>query len=291
MVWYGWGVRAPSRCYALVFGVTASAVVACVTSGHPPHVSEGSQPPPAVRQHVPTPADLDALVARVRRSCPEYFREDEPVATEVVRDFPEELRWGYPKLSLVSWFGTVTTIDVAIRQAPGDDCQLVRLSRKAGHVEGTLLVPTDDDPDSREVSRLSVEPVLLHYFQSGAIERSQAGVWVPSGFWAMGCGDTPRALGVLTDVRADRAVYAGQPGVVRSDCRPRGLGCDCPTLVIWVEPDDRECTELGDVSTCVFPAEGAAALQQLPDEPWLERPVEQSPVLYRTMAACLAAAP
>jgi hypothetical protein len=259
----------------------------------------GSDPPlpEQAREHRrPTGSqiELDEFIRRLLDDCPQYRKPYptpvSPQPPQVITDFPDELHLGYPKVTLAAWFRNARQLEAAIRLSPQQDCMAVRLSKMPHGIAATLVAPSIADASQRHLYRLEVEPVLLDYWQHAIVETWTVDRWVSSSERTVDCGDAPSILGVLTVVTADIAIFAGQPARFYAECTPYSYDCECRSVTIAAEPYFGGCTEQRSASGCEIPAEAKAVRQALTTkEPWLARPNEESPILYRSYEACLRA--
>lgn len=268
-----------------------------VADGEPSRSGSELPLPEQAREHRrPTGSqiELDEFIRRLLEDCPQYQKPSptlaHPQPPQLVTDFPDELHWGYPKVTLAAWFRDARQLEAAVRLSPEDDCMVVRLSKMPGRIAATLVAPSKTDATQRHLFRVEVEPVLLHFWQHAVVESWASDRWVPSSEKAVECGDAPSILGVLTAVSAETAVFAGQPARLQAECTPYSFDCECRTVTITAEPYFGGCTERRSASGCELPAAATATWQELSlKEPWLARPKEESPILYRSYAACLRA--
>jgi hypothetical protein len=202
----------------------------------------------------------------------------------VVETFPDELHWGYPQLSLKSWTTAKGRSDFALL-IPWEGCQRVdNLHWLDESLQGGLTEPVETDPKERSVTYLEVQPLLRRVRELTHREKWDGGKWVLVGGAGTTCPEG-EVLGLLTEVRADRALFAGQPAAVSATCETNGAHCRCPRVVLRAELDFGGCRRQPPGS-CASSASVAAALDRLPAHPWLSRSAEDSPILFRSWQAC-----
>ncbi len=188
------------------------------------------------------PGALHDFLMRWREACPHYFDAPEPETTTVVLDFPEELRWGYPRASLAGWLRGRRSVQAGF-YVPFDGCRRVQLTRSGEKIIGELIFPRGDDSRSKET--LDLEPLLVRRYASVVYEQRVGGEWVVTGGSATTCRDPGDWLGVLTEVGDERAVFAGQPVVLSASCHPPYRdGCSCPTVLITARLKEEDCAHL-----------------------------------------------
>jgi hypothetical protein len=232
-------------------------------------------------------ADLDTFVEELRNACPHLVKRKTivPLPVELLNDFPEGMRWGYPKVTLRSWFHGRNDIEGAIRFSRADECQVVRLKKVGSKIEALLISPVPDEPQRRDLFKLEVEPQLLNYAYEADSERHVGTRWLKAEGWACGCGTAPNNLGLLTEVNGEVAIYGGRAAAVKAYCEPETYSCDCSTVRVTAEPTaDSLLPNLPP--RCKVPPSVEDALRHLPQEPWFVLEQENTPVLYKTMNAC-----
>jgi hypothetical protein len=268
--------------YSIAFWASL-AVEACGSAVKPlPHHAPGVAANAAAK---PTPLpSLDEFVARLQKACPGYDTTSTEEAPTVVEAFPDELRWGYPQVSLKPWTTAKGRSDLALL-IPGEGCQHVdNLHWVDQDLQGGLITPVETDPNARSVTYLEVQPLLRRVRELTHREKLEGGKWVLVGGAGTTCPEG-EVLGLLTEVRADRALFAGQPAAVSATCDTNGAHCHCPRVVLKAELDFGGCLRQSPGS-CASSASVAAALERLPAQPWLSRSAEDSPILFRSWQAC-----